>query len=123
MNRHGGRDVLDAGDVVLDDVGLQFTEGLLTLVDLAAGVFGCPNPVALGEIPVEVNTDTVGARYGHRVLPPEPVLSPGVLVPVGVGHGDDVPLKPADIVRSSTLAREAVSVELGPNSAVQSISV
>ena len=54
---------------------------VLTLVDLAAGVGGRPDAVPLGEVPVDVHADAAAAGDGDRVLPPQPVVAPRVLVP------------------------------------------
>ena len=84
----------------------------LTLVDLAAGVGGRPDAVPLGEVPVDVHADAAAAGDGDRVLPPEPVVAPRVLVPVGVGEGDDVPLELGNVVPPPTLQKSSASLAI-----------
>lgn len=50
--------------------GYKLINKLQTLIDLAAGLRGGPNAVALGEVPVEVHAQAGGAR--HRPSIPAP---------------------------------------------------
>ena len=85
---------------------------MLTLVDLAAGVGGRPDAVPLGEVPVDVHANAAAAGDGDRVLPPQPVVAPRVLVTVGVGEGDDVPLELGNVVPPPTLQKSSVSMAI-----------
>ena len=101
--------ILHPADVVLNDVGLQFTEWLRSLIHLTARIFRRPHPVTLGEISVEIHSYAVRTRNCYCVLPPEPVLSSRVLVPIRISQRYDVPLKPAYITRSTTLIKKTYS--------------
>ena len=57
-----GLDIGQALDIVPQGDGLQLREGVGALVHLAAGVAAGPHAVALGEVPVEVDSDAAGAR-------------------------------------------------------------
>ena len=73
------------------------------MINLAAGIRRSSHPVTLREVPVEIHSDTVRSGNADRVLPPESVRSPGVLVTVRIGQRNDVPLELSNISATSTL--------------------